>query len=254
MTTENMEGMQYFYELYAGLPRGGPGDDNSTRKAFSFMRDLPLKPLILDIGCGPGMQTIELAKLSQGSILALDNYQPFLDHLMKTAEKEHVSRHIIPKLMSMHEMDFEKEMFEIIWSEGALYFLGFANGLKECYRLLKPNGYLAVTEPVYFKDNPPQPVIDFWADEYPDISDVQANINLIEHSGFALLSHFALPESSWVDEFYVPMEKRIKILKEKYVGNKRALDVFESASEEIEVFKKYSEYFGYEFFVMRKNE
>ena len=247
-----MENMEYFYELYSGLPRGGPGDNFSTRKAFSFMTDFPLKPLILDIGCGPGMQTIELAKLTRGTIFALDNYQPFLDKLMNNARLEEVQKNIIPKLQSMHEMDFEKETFDIVWSEGALYFLGFANGLKECYRLLKPSGYLAVTEAVYFKDNPPQPVIDFWADEYPDISDVQANINLIEHSGFELLSHFALPVSSWIDEFYVPMEKRIRILKEKYAGNKRALDVFESALEEIDAFKKYSEYFGYEFFIMRK--
>jgi len=247
-----MENMEYFYELYTGLPRGGPGDNMSTRKAFSYMSDLPVKPLILDIGCGPGMQTIELAKLSRGSIIALDNYQPFLDDLMNNAKRERFQKNIIPKLQSMLEMDFEEEMFDVIWSEGALYFLGFANGLKECYRLLKPSGYLAVTEAVYFKDNPPQPVIDFWADEYPDISDVQASINLIEHSGFELLSHFALPVSSWIDEFYVPMEKRIRILKEKYAGNKRALDVFESALEEIDVFKKYSEYFGYEFFIMRK--
>lgn len=253
MTTENMEGMQYFYELYTGLPRGGPGDDNSTRKAFSLMKDLPLKPLILDIGCGPGMQTIELAKLSRGSILALDNYQPFLDHLMKTAEKEHVSRHIITKLKSMHEMDFEKEMFEIIWSEGALYFLGFANGLKTCYQLLKPRGYLAVTEAVYLKPDPPKPVVDFWAD-YPDIMDIQGNLNVIENTDFELISHFTLPESSWIDNYYTPLEKRIRRLKEKYTDNEKALSVFDKSQKEIDDYKKYSEYFGYEFFVMRKNE
>ena len=117
--------MEYFYELYTGLPRGGPGDNMSTRKAFSYMVDLPVKPLILDIGCGPGMQTIELAKLSRGSIIALDNYQPFLDELMNNAKREGFQKNIIPKLQSMHEMDFEEEMFDVIWSEGALYLLGF---------------------------------------------------------------------------------------------------------------------------------
>lgn len=72
-----MDAMQYFYELYTGLPRGGPGDNNSTRKSFSYMKELPLKPLFLNIGCGPGMQTIEIAKLSRGTIIALDNYQHF---------------------------------------------------------------------------------------------------------------------------------------------------------------------------------
>ena len=246
-----MENMEYFYELYSGLPRGGPGDNFSTRKAFSFMTDFPLKPLILDIGCGPGMQTIELAKLTRGTIFALDNYQPFLDKLMNNARIEEVQKNIIPKLQSMHEMDFEKETFDIVWSEGALYFLGFKNGLMKCHRLLKPGGYLAVTEAVYLKDNPPQPVIDFW-EEYSDITDIQANLDVINNSGFEIISHFTLPNSSWTEDFYDPMEKQIRILKEKYMDNKKALDVFETMQKEIDVFKKYSEYFGYEFFVMKK--
>ena len=246
-----MENMEYFYELYSGLPRGGPGDNFSTRKAFSFMTDFPLKPLILDIGCGPGMQTIELAKLTRGTIFALDNYQPFLDKLMNNARLEEVQKNIIPKLQSMHEMDFEKETFDIVWSEGALYFLGFKNGLMKCHRLLKPGGYLAVTEAVYLKDNPPQPVIDFW-EEYSDITDIQANLDVINNSGFEIISHFTLPNSSWTEDFYDPMEKQIRILKEKYMDNKKALDVFETMQKEIDVFKKYSEYFGYEFFVMKK--
>ncbi|MBS3802786.1 MAG: class I SAM-dependent methyltransferase [Candidatus Thermoplasmatota archaeon] len=246
--------MEYFYELYTGLPRGGPGDNMSTRKAFSYMVDLPVKPLILDIGCGPGMQTIELAKLSRGSIIALDNYQPFLDELMNNAKREGFQKNIIPKLQSMHEMDFEEETFDVIWSEGALYFLGFKKGLDECHRLLKTDGYLAVTEGVYLKPNIPQAVVDFWEPEYPDIKDIKSNIELIEAADFELLSHFTLPESSWLDSFYDPMEKRIKLLKEKYKDNKTALKVFETAGHEIDVFKKYSDYFGYEFFVMKKNK
>jgi SAM-dependent methyltransferase len=197
------------------------------------------------------MQTIELAKVSRGTIIALDNYQSFLEKLEYNARIEQVHKNIIPKLQSMHEMDFDEETFDIIWSEGALYLLGFANGLKKCYHLLKPDGYLAVTEAVYLKDNPPQPVIDFWA-EYPDITDVQKNIELIKSTGFELISHFTLPDSSWIDDFYDPMEKRIKLLRAKYADNKKALNVFDSMQKEIDVFKKYSDYFGYEFFIMKK--
>jgi SAM-dependent methyltransferase len=248
-----MENMEYFYELFRGLPRGGPGDNDSTRKAFSYLDDLPVKPLMLDIGCGPGMQTIEVAKLSRGMVIALDNYQPFLDKLMQTAKIENVQKNIIPKLQSMHEMDFEIETFDVIWSEGALYFLGFKNGLMECYRLLKLGGYLAVTEAVYLKPDPPEPVVDFWK-EYPDITDIQGNIDFIKSTDFELITHFTLPASSWTDDYYDPMEKRIKILKEKYDGNKEALAVLESMQKEIDDFRSYSEYFSYEFFVMRKNK
>jgi len=247
-----MENMEYFYELFRGLPRAGPGDNDSTRKAYSYLNELPVKPLILDIGCGPGMQTIELAKLSHGTIIALDNYQPFLDKLIINAKKEGVQHQIIPKLKSMEEMEYEEETFNIIWSEGALYFLGFLHGLQVCFQLLKPKGYLAVTEAVYLKPDPPKQVLEFWEPEYPDIRNIQDTIELINATDFKLLSHFTLPDSSWITDFYIPMEKRIKTLKQKYKGNTTALQVFESAEKEIDVFNTYSEYFGYEFFIMKK--
>jgi ubiquinone/menaquinone biosynthesis C-methylase UbiE len=157
-----MEGMQYFYELFRSLPRGGPGDNQSTRKAFGYLRNLPFEPRILDIGCGPGMQTLELAKLSNGTIIALDNYQPFLDILMRNAIKEGVEKRIILKNQSMLEMDFKNNSFDVIWSEGALYFMGFQNGLKHYHQLLKKNGYLAVTEAVLLSPSIPKPLQQFW--------------------------------------------------------------------------------------------
>jgi len=92
-----MEGMEYFYELFLGLPRGGPGDNKSTEKAFSCLKRLPAEPLILDIGCGHGMQTLELARICKGKIIALDNYQPFLDILNKNAKEEGFEKRIITK-------------------------------------------------------------------------------------------------------------------------------------------------------------
>jgi tRNA G46 methylase TrmB len=68
-----MEGKEYFYELFEALPRGGPGDNKSTRRAFNTIPKHPEQPLILDIGCSPGVQTIELARLSKGRIIAKDS-------------------------------------------------------------------------------------------------------------------------------------------------------------------------------------
>ncbi len=69
-----MEGMEYFYELFESLPRCGPGDNKSTRRAYHVLKDVPQQPCILDIGCGPGVQTLELARVSNGRIVALDNH------------------------------------------------------------------------------------------------------------------------------------------------------------------------------------
>ena len=246
-----MEGMEYFYELYTGLPRGGPGDNESTRKAFSYLKNLSSEPLILDIGCGPGMQTIELARISKGKIIALDNYQPFLDILKQNAIKEGFEKRIIPKNQSMLEMDFKNSTFDLIWSEGALYQMGFQNGLKKCYQLLKKGGYLAVTEGVMLQSNAPVSAKKFW-EEYPDVKDIKGNIALIQQEHFDIIAHFTLPVSSWTEQYYAPLEKRIYELQKKYQGNTNALQIFARSEKEIEIYKKNSGYVGYEFFIMQK--
>ncbi len=244
--------MKYFFELYESLPRQGPGDNKSTEKAFQLLKNIPSTPKILDIGCGRGMQTIELAKLSNGIVTALDNHQPFLDLTSEDAKKEGVENRIICKNQSMFEMTFNEESFDIIWSEGALYFFGFEKGLDKLYFLLKKEGCLVFTEAVLFKEDIPDEVWDLWKDEYPDVGNVDKNLNLIKDNNFKLIDHFTLPKSSWFTHFYAPMKKEIKRLKEKYKDNTEALEIFNVSEHEIGMYDKYSDYFGYEFFIMKK--
>ena len=248
-----MEGMEYFYELFDALPRGGPGDNESTRRAFHAIPNLTNAPLILDIGCGPGVQTIELAKITNGKIIALDNHQAFLDTLMLSAAKQGIADRISPKNMSMLEMNFDNNTFDIIWSEGALYFMGFQHGLRRCRELLKNPGYLAVTELVYLSPNPPTPLSQYLEDEYPDIKDVPGNLELIQSEDYEILSHFTLPESSWLENYYRPMENELSRLIIKYRNNDIALQQFEAMHKEIEFYKRYSDHYGYEFFIMQKS-
>lgn len=246
-----MENMKYFYELYTGLPRGGPGDNKYTRKAFSYLKNLPREPLILDIGCGPGMQTLELARISKGKIIALDNYQPFLDVLMQNAKKEGLDDRVIAKNQSMLEMDFKNNTFNIIWSEGAIFVMGFQNGLKKSNELLKNKGYFVVSEAVLLLPTLPKPLREFWDKEYPDIKDIKSSISIIEDEGFNLISHFTLPKACWFD-FYSKMDRKTKELKKKYHNNKVASQVFENFEKESKMYNDYSDYFGYEFFIMQK--
>lgn len=247
-----MEGIEYICELCEALPRSGPGDNEYTRRAFNMIPHFQTPPFILDIGCGQGMQTIELAKISNGKTIALDNHQPFLDLLVEQAKKQKIEDKIIPKNISMIDMDFEEETFDIIWSEGALYFMGFQDGLKRCHQLLKEKGYLAVTELVYTIPNPPPPVVEYFENEYPDIKNIEENIEIIKKEGFDLVANFTLPELAWLNNYYLPMEIELPRLNEKYEGNEVALAVFDGFQSEADFYRKYSNFYGYEFFVMKK--
>lgn len=247
-----MEEIEYLYELCEALPRCGPGDNEYTRRAFDAIPNLPEHPFILDIGCGTGMQTIELAQISNGKIIALDNHQAFLDKLMEQARNEGLGKKITPKNLSMLDMNFDKNTFDIIWSEGALYFMGFQNGLKRCQQLLKDKGYLAVTELVYTVSDPPNAVVEYFKVEYPDIKNIESKIEIIKNEGFNLILNFTLPESAWLNNYYLPIEKELPRLNKKYQGNEVALAVFEGFRNEVDFYRKYSKSYGYEFFVMQK--
>jgi len=243
--------MTTFFEIYGTLPRAGPGDDASTAKAYRMMAELPEKPRILDIGCGPGMQTMELARLSKGKIIALDNHQPFLDRVNEQAKALGLSQHIETLNQDMKTMDFGPESFDVIWAEGALYLMGFENGLKVCLPLLRENGYVGLTELVWLT-NHPSPEAREWAKEYAAMRDVPGNLLLFQSSGYRVVGHFTLPVSSWFEEYYDPMQERINELRGRYKDNATAMSVVDSAQLEISGFKKCSREVGYEFFVAGK--
>lgn len=243
--------MSLFYEVFnSDLPRLGPGDNESTRKAFSFLVDLPSNPYILDVGCGTGMQTIELARLANGKILALDNHQHYLDKLEAQIITNNFFHRINTINLSMFEMKFDPNTFDVIWSEGAAYIYGFEKALMDWKFFLKENGYLVFSELCWFKEILPKELEDFFQ-VYPAMKTVEENIKVIASNELNLISHFKLPESSWWNNYYIPLEKRINQLRNKYQNNEENLNFLDEFYLEIEMFRKYSEYYGYVFFIMK---
>lgn len=246
--------MDFFFEIHKDLPREGPGDSASTKKAFSKLVRLPEKPNILDVGCGPGVQTIDLANLVEGTIHAVDTHQPFLDVLQQKINSAGLQDRITLHNQSMKSLDFPPASFDLIWSEGAIYIMGFENGLRSWKRLLKPHGYIAVTELSWLKPDPPAEVKAFWQQGYPGMKQLEENLEIIYKNDYYLIDYFVLPETSWINEYYQPMQARIEMLHEKYKDEPQKLAILEDELLEIRMYEKYKEWYGYVFYIMQNKE
>lgn len=242
--------MNYFLQIYGTLPRAGPGSNELTRKAFELMSDVPGAPRILDVGCGPGMQTVELLNITSGTVVALDLFPEMIARARASAENAGVSDRLETLEQDMTEMAFPQASFDIVWSEGAIYFLGFENGLKKVKDFVKPGGYVAVSEVVWLKSNPPSEVVEFWK-EYPEIDTVAAKLDIIKRIGYESVGHFIFPATAWTEHYYNPMEQRIAEKTADWSGIPEAEAVLKEARNEISIFRRYSDYFSYAFFVMR---
>ena len=241
-------------DMYSPLPRQGPGSPETTRRAFELLGQLPEQPKVLDVGCGTGAQTMELAKLTPGHIIGLDVFDWALDGLARKVEAAGLIGRVHTIQQSMDAMEFPEETFDLIWSEGALYIMGFENALKACRKLLKPGGYLAASEASWFRDDAPEELRDFWMAGYPDIKAVDDNLQLIADCGYEVLGHFHLPDSTWWDDYYTPMLKLLPGLRAKYADSTDALATLDENETEMEMHRKYSAFYGYEFFVCRRTD
>jgi len=244
--------MDIFFELHQDLPREGPGDNPSTRKALALLMELPPRPLILDIGCGPGMQTVELARCTNGTIIAVDTHQPFLEKLKQRAQAEVLSGKITAINMSMFALEFEAKSFDAIWSEGAIYIMGFEHGLRACQPLLKPGGYVAVTEISWLRPQPPSEVQIFWVANNPGMRTVEENLEIVRAAGYSQVGHFVLSPSAWWEGYYAPQEARIAMLRDKYRDDVEAIQLLDESQLEIDLYRKYSDWYGYVFYIMQK--
>lgn len=243
-----------FFELYESLPRQGPGNRDCAARALALCRDVPPAPAVLDLGCGVGGQTLHLADLLSGSIVALDSHAPSIERLRATIAERGLAGRIRPMVGDMAEPGFPPASFDLVWSEGALYNIGIENALRVCRGLLRAGGYLAFTDAVWRRDDPPPEVKASFDADYPTMGRVPDVLAAIAGTGFSLIGHFTLTDEAWWDDFYTPMEKRIAELRHTYRADDEALAVVEQLAQEPEMHRRHSGYYAYEFFVVRRVE
>jgi len=202
-----------------------------TRKAFRMLPQLE-KPRILDVGCGSGIPTMELARLSQGEILGIDIDQPALDKLTSKIKGAGLTDQVQAVNCSIPDMDFPDGSFDIIWSEGSIYAIGFEKGLQEWRRFLKPDGFMVV---------------------HDEQRNVKEKLEQISNCGYELLGYFILSEDTWWTEYFAPLEKLIGEARTKYTDDSYILEELHQAQRELDMFKQNPERNRSVCFVIKKN-
>ncbi len=250
--TEKQE--QIFFEIHTDIPREGPGSLESTQTAFSMLKGLPEEPFILDVGCGPGKQTFDLAAISDAKIIALDNHKPYLDIIDREVEKLDLSNRISTKQGDMNDLPFDENMFDIIWAEGSIYLMGFGKALGVWKKYLKENGYIVFSELCWFKNERPEEIENFWHSFYGPMQTVESIVKFLTNSEYKFIGSYVLPSEDWWGDYYSHIQEKIKAMQEKYAGDDEVLDVINMELTEMQMHKKYSDYYGYSFFVVEKVE
>ncbi len=240
-------------EIRRDLSRAGDNRLEYTRKAFQMI-PLLSHARILDVGCGPGGPTLELARLSDGEIIGLDIDQPSLDELSRRIQEAGLSKRVRAMNCSLLDMDFPDESFDIIWSEGSIHVVGFERGLREWRRFIRPNGFLVVHDMIWLRPDPPQEILSYWRRVYPGIRTASELIQIIPSYGYEFIGHLPLPEELWWLDYYGPLEERIHEHRQKHAADQEALQILDREQREIDLFKKYSQWYGSAFFVMQKRD
>jgi ubiquinone/menaquinone biosynthesis C-methylase UbiE len=244
---------QILLDVHSGLPRQGPGDDESTLRALAACTDLPMQPAVLDIGCGPGMQTVALARATRGTITAVDLYEQFLIELRARATEAGVRDRIQAMHADMTDLPFGKDSFDLIWSEGAAYIMGITEAFTHWKEFLRPDGYIVVSEISWLvpEAEVPRRAFDFFHNEYPAITDVPGNLARIAACGYEIVDHFTLPDQSWWTDYYTPLEAKLESVRQKYADDTTALGFIADVAEELRVRREFGDSYGYEFIVAR---
>lgn len=241
-------------DLHRDGGRQGPGGKEQTSLALELSGiDAEANLEVADIGCGTGASTLVLAdKLQNARITAVDLFPEFLKVLADDAHGAACSDRVIPTEGSMEALPFEDESLDLIWSEGAIYNMGFSKGIEAWRQFLRPGGILAVSEITWLRPDPPEDIKHFWEAEYPEIATASEKITTLESAGYDILGYFVLPPTCWIDNYYRPTEARISDFLQRHAGQPEADELVEMERQEAAMYERCQSVYSYGFYVARK--
>lgn len=252
MKNEQISMFDILVDTHAGLTRQGPGSPEMANRALSFLDNLNSVSRVADLGCGTGSQTILLAQNTPGTVVGVDLIPSFIDILSENANKLKLQERVTGMVGDITKLPFDKEEFDLIWSEGVIDSIGFEKGLSHWNGFLKKGGHVAVTCPSWLTAERPAEVEKFWIDAGSGLDTVESNISVMRKLGFGIVAAFALPEECWTDNYFIPREAAEKAFMEKHPRNTTVEDYIKNSKHEMDLYSKYSQHYGYVFYIGKK--
>jgi ubiquinone/menaquinone biosynthesis C-methylase UbiE len=243
--------LNVIHDFFSNVERQGPGSPEITLKALSFIEGLSENSKVVDIGCGTGGQTMVLAQNIPCEITGIDSWSGFIKQFNQNAQSKNLHNRMKGIAGNTENLPFQEEDLDLIWSEGAIYNIGFNRGLNEWRKFLKQGGHIAVTENTWFTEERPVEIQEFWQKAYSEIDTIPIKVGQMQKAGYLPIATFVVPESCWTNYYSIMQKTHASFLK-KYTGNKTAEEFIAYQRYEAELYYKYKAYYGYVFYIGKK--
>lgn len=250
-----MDDLRLLVDLHLRAARQGPGGDAETLRALELAnvdRAAPLR--VADIGCGTGAPTLVLARALNAQVTAVDFLEDFLAALETRAAEAGVADRISTLCCSMDALPFDDGAFDLLWSEGAIYNMGFERGIEAWRRFLKPGGVLVASEITWLTTQRPTELEEHWQREYPEIATASVRFRLLEAHGYTPVGYFVLPEHCWLANYYGPLRASFEDFLARHDHSEAAQAVVAAERHEIDLYERHREHFSYGVYVARRTD
>jgi len=250
-----MDEMRLLIDLHRPAQRQGPGNTAHTLRAIELSSLVQRQQLkVADIGCGTGASTLVLAQALDADLTAVDFLPEFLTELQQRAALAGLGGRITCQTGAMQALDFAPDSLDAIWSEGAIYNIGFDSGVQAWRRFLKPGGVLAVSELTWLSADRPTELHAYWQAQYPEVGTAAQKMAVLERHGYSPLGYFVLDETCWLEAYYRPMQQRFADFLRQHEHSEAARAIVAQEESEIALYEKYRAFFSYGFYIARKND